>query len=67
MQFFSNITKWVEMAHLSEEFQNKITHLKDTFGVAHNTFKEYYPIFSKIFVPPSHESDQPKPRNRKQR
>lgn len=55
------------MAHLSEDFQSKITHLKDTFGVAHNTFKEYYPIFSKIFVPPSYDFDQPRPRNRKQR
>lgn len=55
------------MACLSEVFQAKITHLKDTFGVAHNTFKEFYPIFSKIFVPPSYDLDHPRPRNRKQR
>lgn len=67
VQFFCNITKWTEMAQLSEAFQRKITHLKDTFSVAHNTFKEYYPIFCKIFVPPSHDLDHPRPRNRKQR
>lgn len=67
MQFFSNISKWAEMAHLSQEFRTKITHLKDSFCVAHNTFKEYYPIFSKIFLPPSQDLDQPKHRNRKQR
>lgn len=67
MQFFCNITKWAEMAQLSEEFQSKISHLKDTFGVAHNTFKEYYPVFSKIFNSPSHDLDQPRSRNRKQR
>lgn len=69
MQFFYNITKWAEMAHLPDDFQKKITHLKDTFGVAHNTFKEYYPIFLNIFFAPSTQDlDQPKHhRNRKQR
>lgn len=57
------------MANLSEKFQNKITKLKDTFGVAYSTFKEYYPIFSKIFLPPNpHDFDQSRQhRNRKQR
>ncbi|XP_018580009.1 retinoblastoma-like protein 1 isoform X2 [Anoplophora glabripennis] len=68
-QFFCKINKWAEMAHLPEEFLNKITHLKDTFGVAYSTFKEFYPIFSKIFLPPSPQDlDQSKQhRNRKQR
>lgn len=57
------------MAHLPEDFLNKITHLKDTFGVAYSTFKEYCLIFSKIFLPPSPQDlDQSKQhRNRKQR
>ncbi|CAH1163560.1 unnamed protein product [Phaedon cochleariae] len=69
VQFFSNITKWADMAHLPVDFTNKITHLKDNFNVAHNTFKEYYPMFSKIFLPPSSQDlEQSKPhRNRKQR
>ncbi|KAJ8976411.1 hypothetical protein NQ317_005330 [Molorchus minor] len=50
-QFFCNISKWVEMAHLPEEFHNRIIHLKDAFGVTYSTFKEYYTIFSKIFFP----------------
>ncbi|KAJ8925433.1 hypothetical protein NQ315_009266 [Exocentrus adspersus] len=67
-QFFCKINKWAEMAQLPEDFLNKITHLKDNFGVAYSTFKEYYPIFSKIFIPPSPQDlEQKHHRNRKQR
>lgn len=52
-QFFNNINKWADMAHLPDEFRRKIDRLKDTFGVAHNTFKRFYPIFSKIFASPN--------------
>ncbi|KAJ8960128.1 hypothetical protein NQ318_003847, partial [Aromia moschata] len=67
-QFFCNINKWAEMAHLPEEFHNKIAHLKDTFGVSYSTFKEYHIIFSKIFLEPSpKELEQSKQhRSRKQ-
>nr|CAI5843626.1 unnamed protein product [Callosobruchus analis] len=67
VQFFSNMLKWSEMAQMPEEFTKKILCMKDTFGVSHNTFKEYYPLFCKIFVPPSiQEFEQKQPRNRKQ-
>lgn len=56
------------MAHLQEDFNKKIVHLKDTFNVAHNTFKEFYPIFARVFLPPSlQDMDQRNQRNRKQR
>ncbi|XP_023018389.1 retinoblastoma-like protein 1 isoform X2 [Leptinotarsa decemlineata] len=68
VQFFNNIRKWSEMSPLNNDLKEKIKHLEDTFGVAHNTFKEYYPLFSRIFLPPtSQDLDQSKHRNRKQR
>ncbi|CAG9837916.1 unnamed protein product [Diabrotica balteata] len=53
VQFFTNINLWADMAHLPEEFRQKVKHLQDTFGVAHSTFKKYYPIFCQIFQPPN--------------
>ncbi|CAG9863709.1 unnamed protein product [Phyllotreta striolata] len=52
-QFFSNIKKWVDMAHLSEHFKNMIQTVEDTYGVSYNTFKKYCSIFPQIFVPPN--------------
>ncbi|CAH1980858.1 unnamed protein product [Acanthoscelides obtectus] len=67
VQFFSNMLKWADMARMPEEFTNKIISMKNTFGVSHNTFKEYYPLFCRMFVPPSiQEFEQKQPRNRKQ-
>lgn len=68
-KFFSNINKWAEMAKLSEDFRSKIKLLKDTFSVTCNTFKEYYPLFEKMFnVPDAQEFEQSKQhRPRKQR
>ncbi|CAH0550797.1 unnamed protein product [Brassicogethes aeneus] len=69
VKFFLNMNNWIEMAKLSNEFKEQISHLKSTFGVAYNTFKEFKQIFNQIFITPDpQELDQSKThRNRKQR
>ncbi|RZB39242.1 retinoblastoma-like protein 1, partial [Asbolus verrucosus] len=68
-QFFFNIRKWSDMAKLPEEFTKRIEYLEMTFAVAYNVFKEYQPLFLKIFKAPEPlDLEQTKQhRNRKQK
>lgn len=70
VQFFSNISRWADMAQLPDDFRNKITHLRSNFSIAYNTFKKYHPLFAEIFVSPvpnAQDLDASKHRNRKNR
>ncbi|XP_060534776.1 retinoblastoma-like protein 2 isoform X2 [Cylas formicarius] len=70
VQFFSNISKWLDMVQLSDDFRNKVNNIRSTFSVAYNTFKKYLPSFVEIFVSPimnSQDIDASKHRNRKMR
>ncbi|KAF5271291.1 hypothetical protein FQR65_LT05306 [Abscondita terminalis] len=51
-QFFNKITKWADMANLSEDFRTKIKRLEGNFAVSYNIFKKFTPIFNEIFKEP---------------
>lgn len=65
--FFDKIKKWADMANLSGEFRQKINNLESNFAVAFNIFKEFQPMFMKVFKTPN-DTDLPKlHRSRKQK
>ncbi|XP_031332886.1 retinoblastoma-like protein 2 isoform X2 [Photinus pyralis] len=63
-QFFNKITKWADMANLSEDFRQKIKRLEGNFAVSYNIFKKFTPIFNEIFKGPI-DMDLRSSRNRK--
>ncbi|KAF5305107.1 hypothetical protein FQA39_LY09369 [Lamprigera yunnana] len=65
-QFFNKITKWAEMANLSEDFRQKIKRLEGNFAVSYNIFKKFTPIFNEIFKGPI-DTEIRISRNRKQK
>ncbi|XP_030757073.1 retinoblastoma-like protein 1 [Sitophilus oryzae] len=69
-QFFTNITRWAEMAQLPDDFRNKVSNLRSKFSIAYNTFKKFHKLFTEIFVSPvpnSIDMEASKHRNRKNR
>ncbi|XP_017779685.1 PREDICTED: retinoblastoma-like protein 2 [Nicrophorus vespilloides] len=66
-QFFNKIMKWADMADMPEDdvFRTNIKMLERNFSVTCNIYKEFYPMFTKIFKTPDMEPT--KHRNRKQK
>ncbi|ERL92744.1 hypothetical protein D910_10053 [Dendroctonus ponderosae] len=70
VQFFSNITRWSELAQLPDEFRTKIENLRNNFSIAYNAFKTYHPLFSEVFIAPvpnAQDLEAAKHRNRRNR
>ncbi|KAL1497569.1 hypothetical protein ABEB36_008505 [Hypothenemus hampei] len=68
VQFFSNITRWAEMAQLPNDFQQRIDTLRSNFSISHNIFKTFHPLFTEVFIEPipnNLDLEYLKPRNRK--
>ncbi|XP_063626607.1 retinoblastoma-like protein 1 [Cydia splendana] len=49
IQFFNKIKKWMEMAAMSTDFKDRISHLEHKFAVSTVLFRKFQPIFQEIF------------------
>lgn len=50
IQFFNKIKNWMEMASMSTEFKDKMSHLESKFAVSTVLFRKFQPIFKEIFL-----------------
>ncbi|CAB3228947.1 unnamed protein product [Arctia plantaginis] len=50
IQFFTKIKNWMEMAAMSTEFKDRISHLQHKFAVSTVLFRKFQPIFQEIFL-----------------
>ncbi|XP_035434749.2 retinoblastoma-like protein 1 [Spodoptera frugiperda] len=49
IQFFKKIKNWMEMALMSTEFRDRISHLEHKFAVSTVLYRNFQPIFQQIF------------------
>nr|XP_049701011.1 retinoblastoma-like protein 1 isoform X1 [Helicoverpa armigera] len=49
IQFFKKIKNWMEMASMSTEFRDRISHLEHKFAVSTVLYRNFQPIFQQIF------------------
>ncbi|XP_026741759.1 retinoblastoma-like protein 2 [Trichoplusia ni] len=49
IQFFKKIKNWMEMASMSTEFKDRISHLEHKFAVSTVLYRNFQPIFQEIF------------------
>ncbi|XP_073953586.1 LOW QUALITY PROTEIN: retinoblastoma-like protein 1 [Choristoneura fumiferana] len=49
IQFFNKIKNWMEMAAMSTDFKDRISHLEHKFAVSTVLFRKFQPIFQEIF------------------
>lgn len=64
--FFNKIKHWVEMENLGKDFERKIVNIQRSFEISGSTFREFHPMFLRIFQSPN-DTDITSHRNRKQK
>ncbi|KAJ8717808.1 hypothetical protein PYW07_005738 [Mythimna separata] len=64
IQFFKKIKNWMEMASMSTEFRDRISHLEHKFAVSTVLYNNFQPIFQEIFSGLTNEPMKPSSKRR---
>ncbi|XP_075981325.1 retinoblastoma-like protein 1 [Anticarsia gemmatalis] len=64
IEFFKKIKRWMDMASMSTEFKDRISHLEHKFAVSTVLFRKFQPIFQEIFLGLTNETPKPNSKRR---